>query len=191
MAQRVQLPWVMQLGLFVFSVAVASSACVIGEDAETDGEIYGEATNRPLRNGCLATKSVASCVAKKAMPARVACLFKQRAPLALFQSGEYYSFPATQVPGWIFEGDAYNLPDELLPFGYDATNPKNVELGGRFWTRQLSSAELQQMMQMPLGEACAKWGYRTYTKRFGTWVPSQGACAGVGGRWNGTYCVAS
>lgn len=169
------------------------ASCVVGDEASTDGDILSAATNRPLRNGCGPDESVASCANRKGTPPRFACLFQVRAPNALFRMGALYLGVNNLYPpdGWRFEAEAFMLPDAELPYAFDpnADNPWALN-GPRSAIRILSRAQVDEVMAMPLGQACPALGYRSPFGLWGTWLPTEAGCASEGGQWNGAYCVA-
>lgn len=84
-------------------------ACTTQMPSDDDyATIEGAATNRPLRNGCDATKSIGACMTLKGSTLSYVCAFRKRIPGAIFSVGYYNESDAPA--GWTFE-DYKREPD--------------------------------------------------------------------------------
>lgn len=177
------------LKVSLVSMLIATGACTVGEDLDTDedAELTGEARNGYNYNGCLPSETVRACMASKPhIRMKHACLYRMRAPRALFRITA-----ALRVEGFAtaedrLEAEALFLPDLS---GGMAGYPNDPDRRKR---QTVSASEAATIAALPLAEACSKWGWQTplgSAAYWGTVLPTHLGCARAGGRWQNNLCV--
>ena len=146
---------------------LASFASVLLVNCVTDdasfGEMQSEATNKPHKNGCDATKSVRTCASQKGVLPIVACAFRKRADGAYFAVG----YKTDVDEDWQLEA--------RIPFILD-----RVCRGGK----------CVNTIDLTLADACDNGAtYSTSSTPESTLIPTQKGCAKLAGKWTGKYCT--